>query len=1395
MTTTETQDPRKSVRGRSVTQLDWTPPEFSESSLKWAVASSVIEEFAQGHSFADILRELVQNEYDAEGDSLAVTFAEDGLSVHGNGKIIDRAGWRRLSVMLGTGRVASDGRDVPQKVSSIGSKNHGLRALFLIGDRIFIRSGGRQTVLDRHLGTPAEPVPDPSSAQLLGAHIFVPYRHVADGPLAPYTHERIARDTAALPAKVAPALLKLAEPDARRSVHLLTVTSELTGSTLTWRQKTKLVKRLPHGGRLVERSIELRQSLPDASGPESDKITELEYQRVVVVPPHFRSRDFPRYFRIAGGRLRIGLSLRLKRRRPDVQDAGSFYYPLGMSNGATGSAVSVNAPFEMNSDRSALVDVEASEWNAWLAEQAADFAIELLSGEWLDAFGADAFLVLRRRSNSPFPRFAERLATSLEQAECWPSRALQPKSRRPRLRRASDLIVGTSPQLDALLGDVQRLLGSIATPPLIAMALGAGAKEFTLSSAVRLRCAGTDRSALRTVANEHESDLHYVNFPGALVNADLQKQFGEAFDAHRRQLTAAHRGDLRDAPTTLTEAGTLAAPSDPLWLLDDELSESAPVAPEQRLHGTLTECVTLCRLCKPFDATAWALKVAEKATAGATEEHDREALYRYLLKRPKAIRAGAWSTLRKAPILRDHRGEWAAASEMLDQRTAKATRIEPVLRFPSSEIRRSRDLLRLLRLRSKLTGRDLIDYSEFVSEHPDHADDIEETLHQLRSLLTPRTVTALRSIPFLPTSRGGAAPEDSYVRSQVMVNCIGNGACYAIGHRPTLEARIGCRTTPEAADIVAHLTDLRESGSEPPAVGVVYPALLEALRKEGELRRFVDAPIIFLEGAWHAPRAVLVGRRHSEIFLGAVPVLTSSGLASVFLALGAASEPTLDHWLAFFAWLEVQSEGGRLPLAPQPLRSLRLAYAALGTLPGDIPDDVRAFVDDQGMLHSRADALAGLILINDDPAMSEAVARAGLPISFAATPDAVTRRFCQTSGVLPLTVARKRTGTRIGGPGSGPGWFDEQKVLGMLHSPVLASAVHAVAASTGSQTASSKQALLKRLMEIEQVAFVTDIEDVFALGRSRISVPTTWALEERQLALCTIKSKNDLYGLLALAIASLAESRHDLSQPLADAIFRLLRSDDPGDMEHYLTQRGVPWTTTESVPAEDVGLLADRAEVVETLADQLLRRATVAPESMGRERPAAPSSKAKRASSPRTPLLPLEEVVLLEVGDSQWSPKEPEPRDSVRRRSQWTPRSPKEQEEDRLLGERGEELVYREERRRVAELGFSEDRVKWTSESDPGADHDILSVADDGGCLWLEVKSTTGRHGRFDWSRAEFELALAARDRYVLCRVYEADSGTARVRRLSDPIAQLLCGDMRLDISSLSAEIAPLTKH
>src|SRR6266571_5017113 len=106
----------------------WTPPEISADDLTFRFANSLLDEFVLGHSFDDVLRELVQNEYDASGTQMSVHFGIDALEITGSGEPIDADGWKRLSVMLGTGNIIGgtqqigDTQQVAEKVNRLGSK-------------------------------------------------------------------------------------------------------------------------------------------------------------------------------------------------------------------------------------------------------------------------------------------------------------------------------------------------------------------------------------------------------------------------------------------------------------------------------------------------------------------------------------------------------------------------------------------------------------------------------------------------------------------------------------------------------------------------------------------------------------------------------------------------------------------------------------------------------------------------------------------------------------------------------------------------------------------------------------------------------------------------------------------------------------------------------------------------------------------------------------------------------------------------------------------------------------------------------------------------------------------------------------------------------------------------
>ena len=78
---------------------DWGTPEL-EGGFRTRIGASIVEEFVAGHDASDVLRALVQNEFDAGGNRVSVSFGATALAISGNSGPIDASRWSRL--FLGT---------------------------------------------------------------------------------------------------------------------------------------------------------------------------------------------------------------------------------------------------------------------------------------------------------------------------------------------------------------------------------------------------------------------------------------------------------------------------------------------------------------------------------------------------------------------------------------------------------------------------------------------------------------------------------------------------------------------------------------------------------------------------------------------------------------------------------------------------------------------------------------------------------------------------------------------------------------------------------------------------------------------------------------------------------------------------------------------------------------------------------------------------------------------------------------------------------------------------------------------------------------------------------------------------------------------------------------------
>lgn len=1366
----------------------------AELDFRFRVGMSVLIEFALSHTPADVLRELVQNEYDARGTELAIDFGQDALAVRGNGNVIDNAGWKRLSVMLGHGLVAGTAAErIKPKVNGIGSKNFGLRSLFLLGDRVHVMSGGRRTILDRTQGALAKPLPHPDSRGRPGVTLIVPYRQADDGPLQAFDRQHEAEALKAIAAELAPTLIKLAHPGPGKNLRAVVLRSVRLGSELRWRQSALSDKSAPD---LISRTARLVQRGPTHNGtPEA--IREVEYQHVVTPPAGLRRPNVPGYFRAPAGRIRIGVSARIRRGRLDLGTPGIFYYPIGVSRSRTGFGFSISAPFEMNENRDQLTDPQNSDWNAWLIQQAAAFAIALLPQRLFSAFGPDVFLAFdpRASGSSTVPALGEEISGLLRSESCWPTQAATGRARRPVSALATSLAVPLTPAMAdftaSTLAAKDLLHADIAArPDTRALAMVVGGKAFTVGSLVRLRCAGKNASNLVTRLDEAtEASFSFRTFPDELRDLTMQQRFGAALDACRNQLTDSHKKDLRTSPTTMTAAGTLASPNT-LWIVSEALANV--VSADRALHPGLADSKVLAGLCRRFNFSEWAIETAGHLTEGTATPEECDALGLYIRERP-TLSQKAWAAIRRCPVLQDHRGEWTAPNEMVSRSASGASLLEPALHFPA-RADEANESLTPLRFRTAVRGSDLVALARMVERGTVSPPVMTRAVSRLQRLLTPPVLAQLEGIKFLDTGQGRlTAPTNAYIRSDRLVALLGEDASYANGLSVLLLRRLGCRAEPRADDILATLAKLREAGQGVSRPDVVYRALVAALRLErrlsGELQ---DQPVVWTGNSWEAPADCLVGADNRNAFLGAVTVLPET-LRDVWVFLGAHQRPTEAHWQRLLVQVG-ERYGAQRPVPQNVAEAVRRAYRRLGKPPEDLNSGMYCLLDDQRRLHAPSEATAGRFLINNDPALASAAVAAGVPVSFADTSDGRVIQFLQAAGVRPLSSETTLAGTEYGSETAPDETLRLDSTLARLRDPNFASAVAALAtAVSGPDQSRTAASLTARLGQITRIRIVKGIQRQYRIARHEVTVAADYDVSGDQIAVDQVATAYELRRSLARALAILADPGPLGEQVLGDAVYFLLRSRTAQQMQRELARRKISWQpglTPEPEDAED----ADDEEVA-ALADAIGRK--VVQEALS-ARPGIPSAQQMPAPSPaRSPRPPLPDLSLV---NPQPAPGMGAP--SQRRHaaaagggfSTWSPRSDQESEDDRMVGRRGEEIVLRIERERVSKLGLPPDRVTWTADSVPSADHDIQSIDDDGNDLWVEVKSTTGRDGQFRWPAAEFRLAVRKRRRYVLYRVYEAHTTTPSWSRIRDPVGSFDAGELQLDLDRLTGDVGPLAE-
>jgi len=953
------------------------------------------------------------------------------------------------------------------------------------------------------------------------------------------------------------------------------------------------------------------------------------------------------------------------------------------------------------------------------------------------------------------------------------------------------------------------------------LALRSGAKPFGVNSLIHLRCKDSTDRKLETKL-EGECAYSFKDFDNAFKDEKRQIKFAQALDIIRTRLTQANKNDLKSIPGTLNATNEL-KPADDLYAVNPVMGQGCPVPPEDRLHPSLWDFQIFRDkrngVCKLFEENSWALEVGEAIKSKEATTQERDGLYQYIISvdGEGQLKRKTMKALRDLPVLKNHRDQWAIPIQIIPRQIAGAKELEPALSFPNHSYASNTDLRTRFGFRKKLEGTDLVHMAEHVRSNPELADVFEATLQRYENILKQRDWNRLSEIPFLKWSGGPPddleAPKDLYLRKVDTEAALGDRAKFPSGTKASLYRKLKCMELPKVSSIILHISDLRTIGAELPNAERVYPVLVDALKAEGlDTNHYDDQPIVWLGGSYVVPQRILTTKRSPRLVQKGVPhVKNPKGFSDAVSALGAESRAADRHWAMAFEWVDQTYADGTDLIDREFKDILRDAYPQRGYLglPYGLSGDVKCLLGRDGRLYSRGDVQAGRFVFNDYPELADAADAQGVAVGF---PDESERSqiFFGSLDLVKLTEKMNQPEPKVGNTVDPQSGFDPVKTLEKLHADDLASALHAIGTHYSlSNTAfkpPTRAAIGKALEDIQEITVVEDLELVYRLEGVPVKVNAEVWLAGNRLYLAKFKryTASDLNELLAIGLARVLSTSASDHGALWNTINGLLACRSSDRMKTYLSRSHIPWVP-ESSDLRDESEEDDLVEypasddedpqnfLIDGIIDNAKRRkgfASTTPTRTGR-------GAGESGSAPtQPPLPPVEQVTFQNVPiTGSWSPparNNSSGLDGYSGGGGWVPRTAAEQERDEEIGRRGEKLAFDKERERVTAEGGDASRVVWTSQSNPGANHDIKSVGADGEEIWIEVKSTIGKDGRFSWSISEFEKAASEGDRYILRRVYMAGSGDAKWKDFPDPVAIWKNKELAMEVKDFWAEVEPL---
>ena len=216
-----------------------------------------------------------------------------------------------------------------------------------------------------------------------------------------------------------------------------------------------------------------------------------------------------------------------------------------------------------------------------------------------------------------------------------------------------------------------------------------------------------------------------------------------------------------------------------------------------------------------------------------------------------------------------------------------------------------------------------------------------------------------------------------------------------------------------------------------------------------------------------------------------------------------------------------------------------------------------------GRLYSKAEAVKGLLLINDDSRLASELEACKSAVAFADLSKPGSLGLFTEAEVKNLTAVRRLDCTYVGEIVATGGRVDVDTALRTIQSDEFGSALsrlveYNVGAGQGYEQSTPLE-LLAELKKRSSITFVDKLQAVYTVAGQTVNVDQEIVLEDERFVSIRASSNVELRDRLSFALASLVTEEPVVQRPLADSIFRLLASRSPKDMERYLKGRGIPW--------------------------------------------------------------------------------------------------------------------------------------------------------------------------------------------------------------------------------------------